>query len=171
MKEIKIYTDGSNSIKAKVIGYAFKIIFPNNHSLVFSGAMEDYKGTCDRAELYAVLRALQKLYGELSAAFTGAKRILIISDSKYVVNCGNGTFNRWANEDLWSQINEYLIIEDKNERGYVALVSKPEVNFKWTKGHAGNHHNNQVDELARAAMIKLKEQLNGVNRVDSRLEG
>lgn len=104
--------------------------------------------TNQRMELRAVLEALLALRG----------RVIVHSDSTYVVNCFN---ERWyegwrarnwrnsqrkpvANRDLWEPlIDLYLMRQD-------------ELSFVWVKGHSGDAMNDLVDELAVAEAAVFK---------------
>ena len=104
----------------------------------------DPRTTNQRMELTAVVEALRALPGKL----------LVVSDSTYVVNCFK---QRWyvgwlargwrnsrgepvANQDLWGPLVRE-VVEDR--RG--------EVEFRWVKGHATDPMNIFVDRLANEA--------------------
>lgn len=87
--------------------------------------------------------------------------LLVISDSKYVVDCFNREWyvnwrkNGWisskktpvANRDLWEPFVEEV------------LARPGQVTFEWVKGHSGHPMNDIVDELARgAARIAARSQ-------------
>ncbi len=102
-------------------------------------------------ELQAVLEAVQALPG----------RLLVRSDSTYVVNCFNEKwYEGWiakgwkttsrkpvANQDLWEPL--------------IGLYRQraDELTFEWVKGHSGNEMNDLVDQLAVAAATAQKEAL------------
>jgi ribonuclease HI len=93
---------------------------------------------------------------ELAAVIEGLKRlkeqcsIEIITDSEYVKNGMTSWIKGWkrngwltstkkpvVNKDLWMQLDE--------------LVTRHEVKWTWTKGHASHDDNNRCDELASLA--------------------
>jgi ribonuclease HI len=99
---------------------------------------------------------------ELTAAIEALSRlkypckVLLYSDSAYLVNCFN---NRWyegwqrngwknskgqpvENQDLWQRLLE--------------LMQKHDVSYIKVKGHSDNEWNNRCDELARAAIKSLR---------------
>jgi len=96
--------------------------------------------TNQRMELSAVLDALRELHG----------RVVVISDSTYVVNCfRDGWWKGWvergwrnskkepvANRDLWEPLVELY------------RSRADEIEFRWVKGHAGNEWNDIADRLA-----------------------
>lgn len=94
---------------------------------------------------------------EMTAAFEAVKAfpsvpLVIVSDSKYVVDCFNARWwanwerNGWrnskkqdvANQDIWKPFLE-------------AYKAHPGVIFMWVKGHAGNPANEKADQLAGEA--------------------
>ena len=133
MKKYKAYTDGSYQESIKAGGYA-SIIFDENGNQI----KEIYQGwkntTNNRMEALAVLETLK--------FFREPVEITIVSDSMYVVNTiKEGWVKKWYDEkdyskknlDIWFQILDYLDFH--------------KVTMEWTKGHANDIINNQVDEL------------------------
>ena len=133
MKKYKAYTDGSFQSSINAGGYA-SIICDESGNVV----KELYQGfkntTNNRMEVWAVLATLQY--------FKDPTDITIVSDSMYVVNTiKEGWIKKWfdnkdyskKNLDLWFKILDYLDFH--------------KVTVQWTKGHADNEMNNQVDEL------------------------
>lgn len=132
-----IYTDGACSGNPGPGGWAWAI--PDGAWA--SGAAPHT--TNQRMEVTAVLDALT----------TNPGRVLIVSDSTYVVNCFR---DRWwegwlrrgwknsqrkpvANRDLWEPLVDLV-----RSRG-------DQITFRWVKGHSGDRWNDLVDELAVAA--------------------
>ena len=105
--------------------------------------------TNQRMELRAAMEAL--------AAIPGQRRVLLHTDSTYVMRCFvDCWWKRWerngwrarggtpvSNRDLW----EPLIAESRRH----------EVEWIWVKGHSGNVFNDRVDRLAREAIIDALE--------------
>jgi ribonuclease HI len=102
-----------------------------------SGA--EARTTNQRMEIRAALEAVRTHQGPVE----------VVSDSTYVVNCFR---DRWwegwirrgwknsakkpvANRDLWEPLVELV-------------VSRPDVSFRWVKGHSGDRMNDLVDALA-----------------------
>ena len=133
--EVHIYTDGAAKgnpgpggygVVMELVGTAFK--------------KEFYEGfrhtTNNRMELLAVIVGLEKLKKP-------NMKVLVISDSKYVVD---SVEKKWVlgwekkgfvdrkNSDLWKR---FLIIYRKHQ-----------VDFKWIKGHNNHPQNERCDELA-----------------------
>lgn len=100
--------------------------------------------TNNRAELYAVIRALE------SDEARKADRILITTDSKYVKLGITEWINKWTknywqgasglikNRDLWE-----IVLED---------IKGKDIEWAWVKGHSGNKWNERCDQLCREAL-------------------
>lgn len=134
MKKYKAYTDGSYQDSIKAGGYA-SIIFDERGNKI----KELYQGflntSNNRMEALAVLETLKW--------FKEPVEIIIVSDSMYVVNTiKEGWVKKWYKEkdyskknlDIWFQILDYLDYH--------------KITMEWTKGHANDEINNQVDKLA-----------------------
>ena len=133
MEKYKAYTDGSYQDSIKAGGYA-SIIF-NEKGDKIKELYQGFKDTTNnRMEALAVLATLEY--------FKEPVEITIVSDSMYVVNTiSQGWVKKWydtqdyskKNLDIWFKILDYL--------------SYHKVTMEWTKGHANNIINNEVDEL------------------------
>lgn len=134
-----VYTDGACSGNPGPGGWAWAI--PGG---AFRSGSEPLS-TNQRMEIHAVLDAVTTLPG----------RLVVVSDSTYVVNCfrdrwWRGWLSRgWlnsqkkpvANRDLW----EPLIDEYRSDPDRLA--------FRWVKGHGGDPYNDLVDRLAVEAAL------------------
>jgi ribonuclease HI len=121
---LTIYTDGSCNPNPGDGGWGVIAIFENN-DVYLSG--REKNTTNNVMELTAVIEALKE--------FGKHKKIKIISDSTYVINCAKGEFKRKKNVDLWKIYDE---------------VSKDvEVVFEKVKAHSGDTYNELVDKLAK----------------------
>lgn len=145
MKEVTIYTDGACSDNPGPGGWG-AILMYEGHRKEISGA--EASTTNNRMELTAAIEALSRLKYPC--------KVLLYSDSAYLVNCFN---NRWyegwqrngwknskgqpvENQDLWQRLLE--------------LMQKHDVSYIKVKGHSDNEWNNRCDELARAAIKSLQ---------------
>ena len=133
--QIHIYTDGAAKgnpgnggygVVIEMVGTAYK--------------KEFYEGfrhtTNNRMELLAVIVGLEKLK-------QSNMKVLVISDSKYVVD---SVEKKWVfgwekknfvgkkNPDLWMR--------------FLKVYRKHQVDFKWIKGHNNHPQNERCDELA-----------------------
>ncbi len=145
MKEVTIYTDGACSENPGPGGWG-AILMYDGHRKEISGA--ESLTTNNRMELTAAIEALSRLKYPC--------KVLLYSDSAYLVNCFN---NRWhvgwqrngwknskgqpvENQDLWKRLLE--------------LLEQHDVTFIKVKGHSDNEWNNRCDELARAAIKSIR---------------
>lgn len=155
---LELWTDGSCNNNSKhenhgIGGWSFLII--EDGRIVYEDLGYKQKQTSSRMEQWAVIKGLEKiaeLYSEDKI------KVLVRSDSSYVVNCFlERWYMRWIetewygikNEDLWKKMLK--IYNHKRLR----------VAFKHVKGHAGIEHNERADYLAGEARNCLIELLQG----------
>ncbi|HTF80872.1 MAG TPA: ribonuclease HI [Cytophagales bacterium] len=133
---IVIYTDGACSGNPGPGGFGTILTFMGHEKEISAGFRLT---TNNRMELLAVITGIE-------AVKDPKHEILIVSDSKYVVDAINQgwlkgwiakNFNKVKNADLWM-------------RYYRASRGK-KIHFKWIKGHAGHHFNERCDVLATTA--------------------
>jgi len=139
--EVHIYTDGAAKGNPGPGGYGVVMeLVGTQHKKEF---YEGFRHTTNnRMELLGVIVGLEKLK-------TANMKVLVISDSKYVVD---SVMKQWVfgwekkgfigkkNPDLWKR---FLIIYRKHQ-----------VDFKWIKGHNNHIQNERCDELAVMASMQ-----------------
>jgi len=154
--DIIVYTDGGNRNTGNVQGGQVK---PTDRSAwafqmsaagkTITGTSGEWGATNNRMEIMALLQALNYLLETKQAA----RPILVIMDSKYVLNAiQKGWLTGWkkrgwrragdqplANSELWKMID-------------VELSQFTSLSFKWVKGHATTAGNNLVDQLLNQTM-------------------
>lgn len=139
--EVHIYTDGAAKgnpgkggygVVMELVGTAYKKEYFEGFRLT----------TNNRMELLAVIVGLEKLKNP-------NMKVLVISDSKYVVD---SVLKSWVlgwekkkfvgrkNPDLWKR---FLIVYRKHQ-----------VDFKWIKGHNNHPQNERCDQLAVMASMQ-----------------
>ena len=136
--KILIYTDGACSGNPGIGGWGVVIIIPRENPVHLNGGSNNT--TNNQMELTAIIEGLQY--------FKESKQILIITDSKYVINGIESWIKNWKkngwktaskkpvkNKDLWEKL-------DKE-------ITKHAIEWQWVKGHAGNDNNEKADYLAR----------------------
>ena len=142
-----IYTDGACSGNPGPGGWAWAEA-PDGVRTASGG---ERRTTNQRMELVAVLDALRV---NAPIARDTARRLVIVSDSTYVVNCFRDRWwvkwkaNGWrnsnrqpvANDDLWKPLIET----------YESMPVGERPQFEWVKGHSGDPMNDLVDRLAVA---------------------
>jgi len=120
----KIYTDGAYSNKRNQGGCAFVILKDDKIIAQFSKA---YKNTTNnRMEMLAVILALESI--------KKSDKIIIYSDSMYVIGTATLNWQRRKNLDLWNRFDK--------------IVGKYSIDWQHVKGHANNEYNNLCDRLA-----------------------
>jgi len=143
-----VYTDGACSGNPGPGGWAWAVS-PTGEPC---GSGGERNTTNQRMELTAVLEALRT---NLPIARASLQRLVIVSDSTYVVNCFKDRWwvrwkaNGWrnakkepvANDDLWRPLIEM----------YEGLAVDERPDFQWVKGHSGDPMNDIVDALAVSA--------------------
>lgn len=104
--------------------------------------------TNNRMEQEAALQALRHAY--LSGYGKGLATVTIVSDSSYVVQGMTEWVPRWISDgSLDSRPNADL---------WLALVSASadvDVMWDWVRGHSGHPLNEQADQLAREAALRI----------------
>ena len=136
--KITIYTDGACSGNPGIGGWGVVILIPGDNPIHLKGGLNNT--TNNQMELTATIEGLQY--------FKESKQILIITDSKYVINGIESWIKNWKkngwktaskkpvkNKDLWKNL-------DKE-------ITKHTIEWQWIKGHAGNENNEKADFLAR----------------------
>tara|TARA_B110001454_G_scaffold55710_1_gene54442 strand:- start:11 stop:442 length:432 start_codon:yes stop_codon:yes gene_type:complete len=136
--KILIYTDGACSGNPGIGGWGVVILVPRENPVHLNGGSNNT--TNNQMELTATIEGLQY--------FKESKQILIITDSKYVINGIESWIKNWKkngwktaskkpvkNKDLWEKL-------DKE-------ITKHAIEWQWVKGHAGNDNNEKADYLAR----------------------
>ncbi len=138
---VVVYTDGACSGNPGPGGWAWAVS-PRGSEHASGGEPHT---TNQRMEVLAAFDAVKRFFDD-------PRRLIIVSDSTYVVKCFNdGWWKGWlqrgwknsqrqpvANRDLWEPF-----IDMVNARG--------NIEFTWVKGHSGDPMNDYVDSLAVAA--------------------
>ena len=133
--DVHIYTDGAAKGNPGRGGYGVVMeLVGTPHKKEF---YEGFRHTTNnRMELLAVIVGLEKLKNP-------NMKVLIVSDSKYVVD---SVLKKWVfgwekkgfagkkNPDLWKR--------------FLLVYRKHQVDFKWIKGHNNHSQNERCDELA-----------------------
>lgn len=124
--DVEIYVDGACIGNPGPGGWACQLIATR------TGRVKELSGnvpytTNNRMEIFAVIQGLAALRKPNC-------RIIVYSDSQYVVNTMTKGWSRGANCDLWNILD--------------ALVANHTVQFQWVRGHGDVVGNIRCDELA-----------------------
>ena len=133
---IEIYTDGSSRGNPGPGGYGVVLKAGQHYKELSAG----YRLTTNnRMELLSVIVGLESLKNPKS-------RVLVVSDSKYVVDSvTKGWVFSWVQKNFKDKKNR-----DLWER-FLKIYQKHHIQFKWIKGHNNHPENERCDILAVTA--------------------
>lgn len=173
---INIYTDGSGRSHPRTGGIGFRIVVVNTSGdeECDNFSLPGYPGaTNNQMELKACIEGIKQAIR--SPEFENYNRIVVFSDSRYVIDNEPRAFwawskNGWCNADgkpvdnaeLW---DELLHIIKRCQR------CQKRVEFRWVKGHFKDQHNKAADGLARqSSKVTLNSPIS-VTNVRRKLSG
>ena len=139
MKLVKLFSDGSCLNNPGCGGWAF-ILEYGEYKLKKSGG-ESFT-TNNKMELTAVIMGLKALKFPCE--------VELYSDSSYVVNGIYGWIFSWIKKNFKDVKNPELWHE------YLQVSAPHKIRAFWVKGHDGHPQNEECDELARKAALKMK---------------
>lgn len=128
-EQVDIYTDGACLGNPGPGGWAAILITSADQ---FSFVGHEVNTTNNRMELLAAIEGI--------SSAPQAKKMIVHSDSQYLVNTMTKNWKKSKNTDLWSQLDK--------------LVLKHSVDWVWVRGHAGDKYNEQADRLASNEALK-----------------
>lgn len=133
--QVILYTDGSSRGNPGPGGYGLILEWAGRN--VFKEFSQGYrKTTNNRMELLAVIVGLEKLKNP-------GTRVLVVSDSKYVVDSvSKGWVFNWVKKDFKDKKNPDLW------KRFLLIYQKHVVEFQWVRGHNDHPMNERCDELA-----------------------
>jgi len=154
-----VFTDGGSRNTGNVKGghvkssdkAAWAYLIKHNDQK-YTDSVGIYGATNNQMEISAVLEALRHLY-RLKLT---EKKIILISDSKYVLDSINkGWLANWARNNWRNSTKKEVKNRDLWEAIFKALPHFPKIKFEWTKGHGSNTGNNYVDVLLNKTMDEM----------------
>jgi ribonuclease HI len=134
-----IYTDGGAKPNPGPGGWA-ALLRTGKHEKTLSGGAE--QTTNNQMELTAAIAALEALKQPCD--------VTLYTDSEYLKNGITRWLHSWL-ENGWKTASRQPV---KNQELWQRLHEAAQghnITWKWTKAHAGNVHNERVDQLATAA--------------------
>ncbi|KAJ1862912.1 hypothetical protein LPJ78_004390 [Coemansia sp. RSA 989] len=154
---ITVYTDGASSRNGQKgaragIGVYFGDRDPRNISEPLSG--DETRQTNQRAELMAILRAIQATESSSSSSSSN-KKLLICTDSMYSINCLTVWFQKWEKNGWTSSASRKRVENQDIIRPILDLIRARggNVSFRHVRGHAGIAGNEAADRLAVAGAL------------------
>lgn len=127
LPDVTIYTDGGCIPNPGQGAWAAVLLFTTPDGRKVKKELSGYEPdtTNNRMELQAVIEGLR--------ALKTVCRIMVVTDSQWVANCGARRWGRNKNADLWAQFDEAEALHD--------------VRFEWVRGHAGDRWNELCHQL------------------------
>ena len=145
MKEVDMYTDGACKGNPGAGGFCCILKYKGKEKLVSGG---EANTTNNRMEMRAVIEGLSMLKYPC--------KVEVYSDSAYTVNAFlNGWLVFWQ-KNGWKKADKKPVSNVDLWQELLRLTALHEVTFHKVKGHADNEFNNRCDELARAAITRMK---------------
>ncbi len=147
LKRVTAYTDGSCETRTGDGGWAYL--------LLFNGARKRASGyeagtTNNRMELTAAVRALQALHERC--------QVTLVTDSQYLKKAfSDGWLDAWQRNG-WRTAGRKPVKNQDLWRELLTLEQRHRVTWAWTRGHAGQAENEEVDALALAARRRRRGQ-------------
>lgn len=145
MSDLIAFTDGGCRGNPGVGAWAFTLVERTTRRAL-ERAGGEAETTNNRMEMRAVIQAL-------SAIKKRDARILVLSDSKYLIGCATKWIRGWK-ANGWKRKGDPLKNLDLL-RELDTLLCALRVDFRWVPGHAGHTGNEHVDRLANEAMDRL----------------
>lgn len=137
---VTIYTDGACLNNPGPGGYGVILIHGERVKEISRGFPET---TNNRMELMGVIAALEALKYPC--------RVELYTDSQYISRAINeGWLERWQKK-AWMTSSKTPVKNIDLWQRLLQLLAKHRVEFKWVKGHSGDHYNERCDVLARDA--------------------
>jgi ribonuclease HI len=140
------FTDGGCRGNPGVGAWAFVLVDPKTRkALERAGAAPET--TNNRMEMQAAIEAL-------AAVKVLESRVLVMSDSKYLIGCCTEWMAGWKAKG-WKRKGDPLKNLDLLQK-LDELLTPRRVEFRWVAGHSGHDGNDHVDRLANEAMDRLE---------------
>ena len=147
-----IYTDGACTENGKYRAKAgIGVFFSPNDPRNISARLPGRQQTNQRAELFAVLKALETLH--INRTSYAKKNVVILSDSTYVVNGLSKWVISWERCGWVTALGNEVVSKDVFKRAKDMLGALAGsgifVRFRHVLGHRGVWGNEEADKLAR----------------------
>ena len=142
---IEISTDGACLGNPGPGGWGAVLRY-KNHEKQLSGA--DPATTNNRMELTGAIKGLE--------AVKKPSKVILYTDSTYVRNGIMKWVTGWQNNG-WLTKDKKPVKNSELWRELVEQCARHDVEWRWVKGHAGDHYNEIADQLATSAARALRD--------------
>ena len=139
MKQVQLITDGACIGNPGPGGWAY-ILRYGNHEVEKFGS--EPHTTNNRMELTAAIEGL--------GALKERCQVEVVTDSEYLKNGITTWIHGWKRNG-WKTAAKKPVVNQDLWEALDAQVERHQVDWTWTKGHAGHEDNNRCDELATRA--------------------
>jgi ribonuclease HI len=155
LSDIIVYTDGSLRREAGGNVCGFGVYFPNKEVNNMAGAFTIEPITNNRAELYAIYRAIK----HIEKKFT-FDHISIYTDSEYSQKATTVWIHNWKKNN-WKNANKKPVENQDLIKKIDVLLRKYPGNIEiiWTRAHVGTKGNEMADRLANMGADIYKEKV------------
>jgi ribonuclease HI len=143
MKTVEIFTDGACRGNPGPGGWGAVLRFGEREKELSGG---EPATTNNRMELMAAIQALEALKQPVRAVLT--------TDSEYVMKGITQWLPRWQSNGWRTAAKQPVKNADLWQR-LLAAMAPHQVEWQWTRGHAGHPENERCDRLARDAIREV----------------
>lgn len=142
--KFQIFTDGACKGNPGPGGWAAIVRGEGEQNEDLELAGNESQSTNNRMEILAAIKGLE--------AVPDGSKVLLVSDSLYLINTMTKGWKRRANKDLWGDLDQ--------------LVSNRKVTWHWIKGHAGHPENERADRLAASMADQIDTNCHQLTHID-----
>ncbi|MGC4093893.1 MAG: ribonuclease HI [Polyangiaceae bacterium] len=146
MSDLIAFTDGGCRGNPGVGAWAFLLVEAKTRKALERAGGEQTT-TNNRMEMWAAIAALEAIKRPNA-------RILLVSDSKYLISCCTEWMAGWKAKG-WKKKGDPLKNVDLLQK-LDALLATRSVEFRWVAGHSGHAGNEHVDQLGNEAMDRIQ---------------
>ena len=144
-ESVEIFTDGACSGNPGPGGWGAVLRY-GSHEKELSGA--ESETTNNRMELMAAIVALEALKRPMTVQLT--------TDSTFVKDGITTWIHGWK-KNGWKTANKKPVKNADLWRRLESALAPHDVSWQWVRGHAGHPENERADELARRAILDLRD--------------
>lgn len=141
---IEVYTDGSLRREKTGVYSGYGIYFPNKELANIAGSFNLEPLTNNRAELYAIYRAIKKI-----TKIYDFDLIVINTDSEYSMKSITEWMDKWKKNNWINSRNKPVENQDILKMIDMLIQKYPnKIKIIWVRAHNGIESNEQADRLA-----------------------